>query len=567
MKKTSTKGVGFLHSMATKIIVLVVFACVLATVICEMAFMDLSKREIKEHVQDNMVDLATAYAVILNEHQAAGAMSYEDYSACLGDVKIESTEGSYAYLVDCNGIMVYHPDEGKVNNPVENVVVTGLVEELQLGNIPENAITEYDYHGAMKYAAYSILDNQSILVITADEAQVYAFTKEANALSYTIIAVCLILFSVIAFVFTYILLKKPLGQMTDIVEQTALFNFTKSKHGSKLAKRKDEIGNVAKSVANMRGNMRGLINDLRASNEALANNMNNVISSSNEINDMCADNSSTTQELAAGMQETSAATETINGNIETMQTEAQGIRKLSVDGGTLSDTIMDRAAKLNAATVSSNERTQNMYVNVKEKTNQAIKDSEAVSKINELTDAIMSISNQTSLLALNANIEAARAGEAGRGFAVVATEIGSLANQSAETVGNINAIVNEVNEVVARMAETLTESLDFLENVVIKDYEQFTDVSVQYRDDAASFKESMETIENSIATLTASIDNVAGSLSGINTTINEATIGVTEIAGKTSDVVCKTSDNTCMINDCMDCVEKLNQIADEFTLD
>lgn len=473
-------------------------------------------------------------------------------------------DSDYAFLFDAEGCITNHPslESGTDLSSVEGLsdLKASLLDSSNAGKA-----LHYTYNGKDKTLVYYPLENGMSLALTALDSEIRA---SANKLSMEI--VCAILLCIIIGTALSILIARtiatPIRKITDVVKQTAQLDFQKTEGNSRLLKQNDETGVMAKAVSDMRGTLREMIARIEDVESTILSNVTQLDEIMQENNSISEDNSATTQELAAGMQETTASATMILGNVNTIKKDADTIRTLSADGQTSSKDVLTRAKKMRDTTNTSSDKALSMYETMRERSQSAIEQTKAVAKINELTEDIKNISSQTNLLALNANIEAARAGEAGRGFAVVATEIGSLANQTFQTVDGINEIVVEVNKAVSDMTECLKVIMDFLEQTVVTDYVSLKEVGEKYEEDANSFASSMTEINSQVTELAQMINGIADAVENVTETISQSAEGVNLIAEKSGEAVTKSSEGYNLVTESKACVARLTEIVSQFRI-
>lgn len=475
-------------------------------------------------------------------------------------------QSGYAFLTDASGSIMHHKnvDEGTVITDLDSSLKKGADFLAEDGN--QGKTLEYTYKNVDKKLAFYNLDNGMKLVLTAPVSEIYS---EAYGLAKMII-----LAMIVAFILSAVIgivmgtgLTKPIRQLTSVIEQTAALDFRPTEAGAKLRKQKDEIGDMATKIHDMRKKLRAMIENLQQTQQVLETNTGNLNQLMKQNSAYAEDNSAATQELAAGMEETSANAAHIVENVGIMRESSDNIQRLAEDGEKNSGQIQERAGEMERISTESRHKTDQMYAVMKQKTDAAVEQAKSVQKINALTDNIKQISSQTNLLALNANIEAARAGEAGRGFAVVASEIGDLATQTLDTVSTIDEIVGEVNSSVSNMTECLTTIMEFLEQTVLGDYEHFAQVGEQYHADADTFQQIMQQTKEAVDALEQHIGEISSTVSEINSMVEQSTDGISGIAEKSGSTQNLVTEGYDKLQECTQSVNVIRDFVAQFHLD
>lgn len=443
MKQGANKKRG---TFATKIIAMVILAIVTSNVICMVFILESSKKQITDSVKHTMVDVINTTSKIMeNEISNSGVddLDYDGYANNLSGVKLEGMDSAYMYVVQNDGTMLYHPTKEKVGQPVENAVIKGVVQQLQDGKKPGTAVVEYDFNGTTKYSAYTILNNENILVLTADESEALAGITTVTGVAVGISAIVVLLAIIICFILGRRLMR-PLVKVSTIIEEIA--NGDINADFGMVKETNDEIGLIIEKMKELTQSLGNIVGKIRNSSDTMSSNSYELNDTSSQT--LAANNeiSKAVEDVAEGSTGMAASISKINENLLEMSNETKDINESVNEIRNQTTAVQDSSKIMNDKIKSMQDSSHKMDEGISAISKRIETVNTTVDKVSNIVSVIEEISSETNLLSLNASIEAARAGDAGKGFAVVAQEIRVLSDNTNTELENIKQIISSLVE-------------------------------------------------------------------------------------------------------------------------
>ncbi|QQE75452.1 methyl-accepting chemotaxis protein [Brevibacillus composti] len=344
-------------------------------------------------------------------------------------------------------------------------------------------------------------------------------------------------------------LRRSFASMLQVARRIGQGDFTCAVPPA-LLKRKDELGEMARSLFAMRDQLNDILLQVQNASYSVTEsvkeihgNTGEIASSSQQIvevvdqvatsADRQVDQLGHTVYLAENL--TKAVTG-VNGNVEQVAISSREMRSHAEEGREAIEAVVKSMDRIQGAV---------------EATTQVIHALEQRSReISQITGAITDIASQTNLLALNASIEAARAGEHGRGFAVVAGEVRKLAEGSNAAAQQIVAMINDVQISITAAVEKMEEGRRTV-----------TDGSITARKSGALFQQ----IEDNIRRVSLEMEGVREAFAKIAPDAQQVVSFAQEVSAASAEAAAGVQSISAAVEEQSAAMEMIAASADQLT--
>ncbi|AWB43178.1 methyl-accepting chemotaxis protein [Paenibacillus sp. CAA11] len=462
----------------------------------------------------------------LQHPEADYILLYQLEETSLGDIlsNLKIGKKGEVRLLSAENQVVYAPD----------AVLLGTESAIQVSpDQVKRKETEFTYQegqGGAKLAVFQPLrTNAWNLVGYAPESD---FLSAADKLLY--ITLLIILLAMLAAVMLGVALVRmvgrPLNQLCGLMEQ--------AEQGNLLVRtdfrRKDEIGRLGSGFNRMMGQISSLVN--RTQETAVG-----VLSTAEELAGASRSTSHTAEEIAESTREIAA------GAGDLAQEADQGLRIIEAMEQQMHQVHQANHAMNNSAgkVIEVSEQGSAYMTDLVEKTGQASLMAERIqefsSKLNDSTASIRSIlqpmvemTKQTQILSLNASIEASRAGASGKGFMVIAEEIRKLAGQSSESIQDVSAMTDAIQETIEHTVQVLKE-VSPLFGEQLQAVQEASSFFQSVRGEMDRFLEQIRQSAASVDALSATQEQLGQMMSGVSAVVQQTSASTEEVASMSAE--------------------------------
>ena len=513
------------------------------------------RTEIKSQVQSVLAILQAEY-----DKAAAGEMTEEEAKAEAAEIvramRYRDDDSGYFWIDDKDYILVMHPilpeQEGNNRYDLQDqdgiMIIQSIMKVCQSadkGGYNQFSFTKADGVTVAPKVAYSgYFEPWGWAVSTGN--YVDDMEKEMQGIkdsivkefrnSCILIAGCCVILLIITVVVSCVVgefLVVPLRRVKDFAVSISEGDLT----ADVVVKQRNEMGVAADSLNIAREKIHDLIMSIAGTARGVEDMTVEFEESFQHMEKSIGEVDIAVEEIAKNITAQAASTSDATGEVNKI---AEGIDRTTKEVAELRDNS-DSMKKLSRECsdklqelVQANMRTKEDVVSMQA---QAEATNEAADAIKQAAGLIDAIADQTNLLALNASIEAARAGESGKGFAVVATEIGALANQSTQAVGEISNIINDLVsksvqslQIMEKVNGTVERQVDVLNATQSIFNDLYTNLD-QCMASIVNIEEMTEEIERQRQGITTVLDTL-NSLAQDNAASSEETSAMTEELGQ-----------------------------------
>ncbi|GFZ80744.1 methyl-accepting chemotaxis protein TlpA [Compostibacillus humi] len=470
---------------------------------------------------------------------------------------IEIGETGFAVLYDQTGKYMTHPNDEYIGKDAsgqsyfqhildsgdQGIVRTEMDGEEQIIGFVKNATTDWIIGGFIP-------------------------VKELQEKGRSVIAPILISFfivTVIALVSSLMLAKSITKPIRTIMERMKVIGDGNLSAESLTIQSKDEIGEMAKAINQMQNNLKELVYQISAASNHIVSHSEELTHSANEVKSGSEQIATTMQELASGSETQANSASDLSARMNALTTDLSLVNESGEEMEHTSEEVIGLSNRGSQLMNHSREQMNNIDDTVKKAVNK-VKELDSYSQsITKMVTVIKDVADQTNLLSLNASIEAARAGEYGKGFAVVAEEIRKLAEQSAQSVSEINDLVGRIQGGTLNVVKSLEDG-----------YEEVQKGTVQIKETQETFDEinqSVEEMVQNIQQITSRIANIASNSKEMNNAIQEvaavseeASAGIEQTSASSQQISGSMEEVTVSSAQLVQLAEELNEAIRQFKL-